>query len=166
MYAKGDFTMLRKLFLLLVLFSSVVGCSRSPSYKGYVPVTQEEATAFAEQLVERTSQGDTSWRLEIAVDIDATAAVYSIAGIDIPIFCRNPSEQDRIEWKAMSEEWNKRAQQDLQEIRMKEIKEMGNTYIAVFDFVRKSGKTSENYITLLKKSDTGEIVMAGLGIKW
>ena len=49
---------------------------------------------------------------------------------------------------------------------MKEIKEMGNTYIAVFDFVRKSGKTSENYITLLKKSDTGEIVMAGLGIKW
>ena len=70
----------------------------------------------------------------------------------------------------MGEEWNKRTPPDLQEIRLKEIKEMGNTYIAVFEFVKKSDeqpiKTYENYITLLKKSDTGEIVMAGLGIKW
>jgi|BioPla2DNA2_1021312.scaffolds.fasta_scaffold24854_2 hypothetical protein len=171
MYAKGDFTMLRKLFLLLVLFSSVVGCSRSPSYKGYVPVTQEEAIAFAEQLVERTSQGDVSWYLEIPEDPEATAAIFAIAGLDIPAGFRNITDEDRATLKKNKVLFHPNGS-DLRELKFKEVKKQFNTYIAVFEFTREVGDgttskmaTTVNHIVLLKRRDTGKIVMAGLGTK-
>jgi hypothetical protein len=162
--------MLRKLFLLLVLFSSVVGCSRSPSYKGYVPVTQEEATAFAEQLVERTSQGDTSWCLDIAEDIDSVAAIYATAGLDIPTDLRNPTEESRNAWRSSVLEVNRTLAERLRKLRLVEIKDHFNTYIAVFEFTNEisDGTTSKmattvNRIVLLKRGDTGKIVIATIG---
>ena len=165
--------MLRKLFLLLVLFSSVVGCSRSPSYKGYVPVTQEEATAFAEQLVERTSQGDVSWYLEICADIDSQAAVYAFAGLDVPIDLKDPTEEFEDFLRDTAHEMNKKIAVCIRELRLLEVKEAGNTYVAFFEFTLEKMNektatgdmiTSEEHLTFVKKRDTGEIFIAAIGM--
>lgn len=125
----------RYLFLLFILFSSIFGCdSSSTSYTGFRPVTQEEATVFAQQLVDKTSKGDTTWFQEVAEDIDAVAAVYSIAKLDIPSMFKNPTEQERIAWKSHNEKIFQLYKQNLKELRLKEIKQMGNTYIVVFNF--------------------------------
>ena len=161
--------MLRYLLSFVALFGFVVGCGSSSSYKGYAPVTQEEAEAFAKQLVETTAQGDTSWVLEVGEDIDAVAAVCSIGKAEVPSALQNPADEQRAAWKAARAQLHQPVADNLQELKFKEVKEQGNTYIAVFDFVfKKSGKNrlndSENHITLLKKEDTDKAVIADMGI--
>jgi hypothetical protein len=154
-----------------VKYSSVVGCSRSPSYKGYVPVTEEEATAFVEQLVERTSQGDTSWVLGISEDIDSIVAIYTVAGLDVPNMFRDLTPEERASLNEVNGEYTQWLSQNVKEVKLKEIKEIGNTYVAVIGFVvrGKEGAADveqEDRLTFLKKRNTGEIVIAGIGEGW
>lgn len=188
---------MRRYFLLLVvLFGSVLGCSR-PNYKGYVPVTEKEAAAFAQDLIDKTEKGDVSWLPKMAADMDAMAATYALVEKRIPEDLVEPTEEDRAEWKKAVEKLFGRYADYLETLTLSRIEEEGNTYDLVmeFDFNPFKEKTSSQrrgpsspgsprhdsthevffaslgapndntfYLTLLKKSDTGEIVVANVAI--
>lgn len=188
---------MRRYFLLLVvLFGSVLGCSRS-NYKGYVPVTEKEAAAFAQDLIDKTEKGDVSWLPKMAADMDAMAATYALAEKRIPEDLVEPTEEDRAEWKKAVEKLFGRYADYLETLTLSRIEEEGNTYDLVmeFDFNPFKEKTSSQrrgpsspgsprhdsthevffaslgapndntfYLTLLKKSDTDEIVVANVAI--
>lgn len=188
---------MRRYFLLLVvLFGSVLGCSR-PNYKGYVPVTEKEAVAFAQDLIDKTEKGDVSWLPKMAADMDAMAATYALAEKRIPEDLVDPTEEDRAEWKKAVEKLFGRYADYLETLTLSRIEEEGNTYDLVmeFDFNPFKEKTSSQrrgpsspgsprhdsthevffaslgapndntfYLTLLKKSDTDEIVVANVAI--
>lgn len=188
---------MRRYFLLLVvLFGSVLGCSR-PNYKGYVPVTEKEAAAFAQDLIDKTEKGDVSWLPKMAADMDAMAATYALAEKRIPEDLVDPTEEDRAEWKKAVEKLFGRYADYLETLTLSRIEEEGNTYDIVmeFDFNPFKEKTSSQrrgpsspgsprhdsthevffaslgapndntfYLTLLKKSDTDEIVVANVAI--
>ena len=186
---------MRRYFLLLVvLFGSVLGCSR-PNYKGYVPVTEKEAAAFAQDLIDKTEKGDVSWLPKMAADMDAMAATYALVEKRIPEDLVEPTEEDRAEWKKAVEKLFGRYADYLETLTLSRIEEEGNTYDIVmeFDFNRAKpssqrrgpsspgsprhdsthegffaslGAPNDNtfYLTLLKKSDTGEIVVANVAI--
>lgn len=104
------------------------------------------------------------------MDIDASAAVCAIAGLDIPDFFRNSTEQEREEWRRLNLEGSRKFEQNLKEIRFKGVEESFNTSVIVFEFIFDKNSEikisdRENGITLLKKRDTGEIIMAGIGLK-
>jgi hypothetical protein len=160
---------LRNLSLLLVLFGSVLGCSPPDSYKGYAPVTFQEAQAFGEQLVERTSQGDASWLQEVSADLDSLVAVYVIAGRDVPYYYKNPTEQELAVFHSSRLRGFNAIAEDLEGLSLKEVKTKGNSYVVVFDFtfkknVEKPRSDREEYLNLLKRQKTGEIVIAGMGV--
>lgn len=125
---------MRRYFLLLVvLFGSVLGCSR-PNYKGYVPVTEKEAAAFAQDLIDKTEKGDVSWLPKMAADMDAMAATYALAEKRIPEDLVDPTEEDRAEWKKAVEKLFGRYADYLETLTLSRIEEEGNTYDIVMEF--------------------------------
>lgn len=125
---------MRRYFLLLVvLFGSVLGCSR-PNYKGYVPVTEKEAAAFAQDLIDKTEKGDVSWLPKMAADMDAMAATYALVEKRIPEDLVEPTEEDRAEWKKAVEKLFGRYADYLETLTLSRIEEEGNTYDLVMEF--------------------------------
>ncbi len=139
-------------------------------HKGYAAVTKEEATAFAQELVERTAQGDVSWYLGAGSNMDALDALYAIAGANSPDEFKDPTDEARDAWKAAREADRRPGAESLKGLKLTEVKAMGNSYVAVFEFTHVvPDKTPPEtppttHVNLLKKQDTGEIVVVDLGI--
>lgn len=164
----------------VALVSSSAGCSRVPCYKGYVPVTEEEALAFGQELIDRYERGDDSWCImprltgpipERAAALTANAAVLYFYGLDIPEGQRDPAKTLKEEADKISEDaLAKTEAMHLEQMRqmgdpvLKGVKPMYNTYSIYFDFQRTDGGKWEQYFTVVKYKKTGEIVIAGQGM--
>ncbi|MDO5553406.1 MAG: hypothetical protein Q4G68_06555 [Planctomycetia bacterium] len=156
-------------FLLCLGMLICFGCS--PRYKDFEPVTKEEALSYVDQQIALIEQGDKSSILNAGMDIDASAAVYYVAGKDIPSIAKNPSRQERLQRDEFVKKVNNGLADSLEKISLKEIKEYGNTYVVVLECVCVDSKTNtrrtKNYsYNLLKNKKTGEILFAGCGTKW
>ncbi|MBR2584064.1 MAG: hypothetical protein IKE64_01355 [Thermoguttaceae bacterium] len=177
----------------IILLTVFVGCSRTPCYKGYVPVTEEEALAFGQELIDRAAQGDDSWYIQpdeswMSPEVkDANTAVMYFYGLDIPKSRKKPrpvidvpkkdekSNAEKSETDIFLEGYPRRFKNPV----LKGVKPMYNTYSIYFDFtfdktadtpaqeqiLSKIETTQERYLTVVKNKKTGEIVIAGDGMK-
>ena len=175
------------------LLLAISGCSRTPCYKGYVPVTEEEALAFGQELIDRAAQGDDSWYIQpdeswMSPEVkDANTAVMYFYGLDIPRSRKKPrpvidvpkkdekSNAEKSETDIFLEGYPRRFKNPV----LKGVKPMYNTYSIYFDFtfdktadtpaqeqiLSKIETTQERYLTVVKNKKTGEIVIAGDGMK-
>ena len=162
----------------VALVSSSAGCSRVPCYKGYVPVTEEEAQAFGRELIERAARGDKSWYEDAPLSTrrtvewaNASAAVLYFYGLDIPEMLRDPAKTIKEEAEIIGEERLAKMEEDEKERvgRMGdpvflEAKPTFNTYTVYFEFQRADGDNRKESYTLVKNKKTGEIVIAGCGM--
>ena len=177
--------------VLVVSFPLLVGCSRTPCYKGYVPVTEKEALAFGQELVDRYEHGDKSWYIhpegywESPKVFHANAALMYFNGLDIPNHKKNPpsekekykkiekSDAEKSEADIFWEEYDHRFKNPV----LKCVKPMYGTYSVyisfTFDkttdsptqaqFLSTIETTQERYFPVVKIKKTGEIVIAGDG---
>lgn len=171
-----DHCSLLSLVIPTLLFTLAFGCSQSPCYKGYVPVTEKEALAFGQELVDRAARGDDSWYVvppstwRTPERINANAAVFYFYGLDIPEKKRDPDkmkeESDRIGEDLIAEA----DARNLEELRLlsdpvlKGVKPTFNTYSVYFEFLYAGKIKTEQHYTVVKNKKTGGIVIAGQGM--
>lgn len=102
--------------------------------------------------------------------MDALDALYAIAGANGPDEFKDPTDEARDAWKAAREADRRSGAESLKGLKLTEVKAMGNSYVAVFEFTHVvPDKTPPEtppttHVNLLKKQDTGEIVVVDLGI--
>ncbi len=160
--------------VLAVLFTAMAGCSRTPCYKGYVPVTKEEALAFGRELMDRYEHGDDSWYIQprefwgSSKVLDANEAVQYFYGLDILKIEDKPLPQTEDPQRAR--DFMEKAEAARMNILrryknpiFKGVAPTYNTYSVYFDFSFDE-TTQERYLTLVKNKKTGEIVIAGDGM--
>ena len=164
--------------MIPTLLFTAAGCSRVPCYKGYVPVTEEEAQAFGRELIERAARGEKSWYEAAPLSTrrtvewaNASAAVLYFYGLDIPEMLRDPAKTIKEEAEIFSEERLAKMEEDEKERvgRMGDPVFLGakptfNTYTVYFEFQRADGDNRKESYTLVKNKKTGVIVIAGCGM--
>ena len=161
------------ILMLVVPFSLVTGCSRTPCYKGYVPATEADALAFARELMDRHERGDDSWfysgsDLRDPECVKASAAALYFCGLDIPEFLRDGTpltlpeltdEQKEAEAARRKETLSKTS-----DITFKKVEPKDGTYCICFECLY-DGEKNEQRLTFIKQKKTGRFVILGTGMR-
>ncbi len=152
---------------LLLMFS---GCSRTPCYKGYVPATEEDALAFARELMDRHEHGDDSWfyspSLADMCDPEyakaAEAGLY-FCGLDIPKV--PPHFYDRTnEEKQASAARTMEALSKTSDIVFKDVEPKDKTYCVCFECLYE-GERNEQRLKFVKHKKSGRFVVLGTSMR-
>jgi hypothetical protein len=154
------------LVLLVVCFSGCPG--KKDESRGFEPVSQAEAESFANQLIAKFKQGDKTPFFNVDTDLDTTIALCYFAGEEIPGFMKSAGEQERRAYADRSVAMNHDLFDSLKSVELVEVKEKFGTFCAILDckFDQTSKRPIKNRkfpFSLLKKKESGEIIVAGFG---
>jgi hypothetical protein len=155
------------LMLVVACFS---GCGKKREYKGYVPVTQAEAEAFAGQLIEKFKQGDKKPFFDFGTDLDAAGALSHLINPDIDAQMKSHGMPDLSaeQRKAVAEgivTMNHAYFDSLKSVERVGTEEQLGLFSVVldcqFDQTSKMKLKGQKFLLMLiKKKGTGEIVVA------
>jgi hypothetical protein len=161
-------------FFCLIFIACLSGCSKKDESRGFEPVSQAEAEAFAKQLLEKFKQGDKSAFFSAGTDLNVLIALWYFAETDIPDFVKKANEQERQTHADNIVAMNHILFDSLKSVELVEVQEKYGVFYAVLDCkfdqtvktsVRNPSVRNRKFpFTLLKKKATGEIIVVGIGI--
>ncbi|MBR2584062.1 MAG: hypothetical protein IKE64_01345 [Thermoguttaceae bacterium] len=151
--------------MVLSLLLAISGCSRTPCYKGYVPATEEDALAFAQELMDRHERGDDSWFYSPSLEemrgpefVKAVGAGYYFQGLDVPNFPHIPAATDEeIEASAAR---TTDALGEISGISFEGVEPKEGTYCVCFECLYKGEKYVQR-LKFVKHKKSGRFVVLG-----